>query len=66
MKFLLRNKMGQTSVEYILMIVVIVTVMGPLMKKVQDWMIDNPDSQLNGFLKFAELDPAFKYFTLRK
>lgn len=41
---------GQTSVEYILMILVVIFVGGAMFKKVEGFLISNPDSLKNTYL----------------
>lgn len=70
MKAVLRNSLlnsrGQTSVEYILMIVVMVSIMTGLFKQLEGYMVTNPDSMFNNIIKVQSFDPSFKNFRLRR
>lgn len=66
MKSLLKNSQGQTSVEYILMIVVMASVMTGMFKQLEGYMVTNPDSMFNNIIKVQSFDPSFKNFRLRR
>lgn len=44
------NQRGQTSVEYILMIVVVIFIGASLFKQLEGYLISNPDSLKNSYL----------------
>jgi Flp pilus assembly pilin Flp len=44
MRALLKNRLGQTSVEYILLIAVIASVAIPIGKRLEGYIIGNPNS----------------------
>ena len=66
MKSLLQNSQGQTSVEYILMIVVMVSIMTGMFKQLEGYMVTNPDSMFNNIINVQSFDPSFKNFRLRR
>lgn len=66
MNRLLKNSSGQASIEYILMIVVMVSIMTGMFKKLEGYMITNPDSVFNNIIKVQSFDPSFKNFRLRR
>lgn len=72
-KFL--NQKGQTSVEYILMVVVVIFVATSIFKKLEEYIISNPDSFVNGYLESYRsafggeeggFTGAYKYFSIRR
>ncbi len=67
--FLLREK-GQTSVEYLLVVAVAVSMCVTFFKKFQGYLLDNPNSYMNGQKAFYQkmFDPQLKYkrFYLRR
>lgn len=46
-----KNSKGQTMVEYILLILVVVVIMKSLFGKLNEFLITNPDSLQNKYLK---------------
>jgi Flp pilus assembly pilin Flp len=73
MKFLLKSQKGQTSVEYILMIVVVSILSMSVFKKLEGYLISNPDSFKNTYLgKYKNMfeggstNLQYKQFTLRR
>lgn len=44
------DQFGQTSIEYILLILVVVTVGFSFFKKVDEYLVSNPDSLINVYL----------------
>lgn len=62
----LQNSQGQTSIEYILMIVVMVSIMTGMFKQLEGYMVSNPDSMFNNIIKVQSFDPSFKNFRLRR
>ena len=73
MKKLLKNEKGQTSVEYILMIVVVAIVATSIFGKLEGYLISNPDSFKNRYLgqyknmfEAGNANLAYKYFTLKR
>lgn len=74
-KKLTLNQLGQTSVEYILMIVVVVVVASSVFEKLEGYLISNPDSLKNRYLggysnMFSGSNGSFqgqyKFFSIRK
>lgn len=72
---LLKNNKGQTSVEYILLLSVVIGIMSNLLPRIQDYLIDNPDSLQNtvlgGFGNTLEgfnngFNGQYQRFTLRR
>jgi len=49
MKKILKSEKGQTSVEYIFMILVVVIVSISVFKKIHEYVISNPDSFINRY-----------------
>lgn len=45
------NQEGQTSVEYILLLLVVVTVGFSVFKKIDEYLVSNPDSLINIYLE---------------
>lgn len=73
MKKLVENEKGQTSVEYILMIVVVAIVATSIFGKLEGYLISNPDSFKNRYLgqyknmfEAGNANLAYKYFTLKR
>lgn len=71
----LQNEDGQTSMEYILMIVVVVAIASSLFSKIEGYLISNPDSFKNQYLgeykdMFGGPDGAYngqyKHFTIKR
>ena len=71
----LLGQSGQTSVEYILMIVVVIFVSTSVFKKIEEYVVSNPDSFINGYLNAYRqgfgggnggFTGAYKYFTVRR
>ncbi len=65
------NQKGQTSVEYILLVGVMITVSITFFKKVEDFIIKNPNSYINKALggyerAFRGNGSQYKTFTLRR
>lgn len=48
------NNKGQTSVEYIMLIVVMTTIALAVFGKVKGYIVDNPNSFLNSYIKSYE------------
>lgn len=46
----MRNQKGQTSVEYVLLLVVMISLSITFFNKVTDLVVDNPDSLVNRYL----------------
>lgn len=46
----MKNEKGQTSVEYVLLLVVMISLSITFFNKVNDFIIDNPDSLVNRYL----------------
>lgn len=72
MKKFLTQK-GQTSVEYILMIVCMVVVATSVFKKLEGYLISNPDSFRNKYLgqyknmfQGGHVNTSYKSFTLKR
>lgn len=72
---MIKNEKGQTSVEYILLLSVIIAIMSNLLPRIQEYLISNPNSLqntvLSGFGDTIEgyndgFDGQYKYFTLRR
>ena len=53
-KPLILNQKGQTAVEYMLLIMVIVFVMMTVFKKLEQYIVSNPDSIQANFIKNFE------------
>jgi Flp pilus assembly pilin Flp len=53
-KCLIKNQKGQTAVEYMLLIMVIIFVMMTVFKKLEQYIISNPDSLQANFIKNFE------------
>lgn len=72
MKSLFKSKdqRGQTMVEYLLMLVVVVAVMASVFEKLEGYMVSNPDSFLNtyvqGFSRAFNPESGYKRFTIRR
>ena len=69
----LLTELGQTSLEYILMIVVMAIVATSIFTKLEGYLISNPDSFKNRYLgsyknmfNGGSLKAEYKYFTLRR
>lgn len=69
------NQIGQTSVEYILLIVVVVVVAQSVFGKLEGFLISNPDSIKNKYLggyanmfggSNASFQGQYKRFTVRR
>jgi len=45
-----RNQKGQTSVEYVLLLVVMISLSITFFNKITDLVVDNPDSLVNRYL----------------
>ena len=64
---LIRSKTGQTTVEYILLLVVVVFLIRGVLSKVEDFFLDGDDSFLSRFTEGNNhFTGNFKTFTLRK
>ena len=48
------NNKGQSSVEYIMLLVVMVTIALAAFGKIRAFMVENPDSFLNSYIKSYE------------
>lgn len=63
---------GQTSVEYILLVGVMIFISITFFKKVRDYMVRNPNSFINRYVRVYERDfgqngqNGYKTFTLRR
>lgn len=66
---------GQTAVEYILMIVVIIFVATGVFKKIEEYLITNPDSMINLYLSSYKtafggaeggFTGAYRFFNIRR
>lgn len=75
MKKFLKSEKGQTTVEYVLMIAVIAVVMTNLFKKLEGYLITNPDSFKNQYLggyknmfggDNGSFQGQYKWFTIRR
>lgn len=57
------NQLGQTSVEYLLVIVVSVGLCMTFYKKFKGFLLDNPDSYMSSHMKLysALFDPSLNY-----
>lgn len=59
------NQRGQTSVEYLLLIVVGISLGLTFLKKMNEWVLDNPDGligrPLNEFRSKLSQDPTGRY-----
>lgn len=67
------SEAGQTSVEYILMIVCMAIVATSIFKKLEGHLISNPDSFKNRYLgqykdmfNGGNVNAEYKYFTLKR
>lgn len=69
------NQLGQTSVEYILLIVVVVVVAQSVFGKLEGFLISNPDSVKNKYLggyssmfggQNGSFQGQYKRFTIRR
>jgi len=64
------NSKGQTAMEYMLLLVVAFSLGVTLKKKIEDYLVKNPESflnkQLSGFNVLVDQDPKFRTFPLRK
>ncbi len=62
---ILKNKRGQTSVEYLLLVVVAVSFGLTFAKKMDEYLIKNPNGliskPLNGFKEKLSQDPTGRY-----
>lgn len=72
---LIKGQKGQTSVEYIFMLVVVVTVSVSVFNKIEKELISDPDSWMNSYLKSfkttfrgknGSFSGSYKYFTIVK
>ena len=70
-----KDEKGQTTVEYILLLVVVVTVMSSVFKQLEGYMVDGPDSLQGKFLQSfnsgaqggnSEFSGQYKYFVIRR
>ena len=70
-----KNAKGQTTVEYILLLVVVVSVMSTVFTQLEDFMVGGPDSLqgkfLNSFKSGAQgnnddFSGQYKYFVIRR
>ena len=75
MKAMKLNEKGQTSIEYILLLAVIMGIMSNLLPRIREYMIENPNSLQNtvlgGFGNTLEgfnngFDGKYQRFTLRR
>ncbi|WPU63646.1 Flp family type IVb pilin [Peredibacter starrii] len=61
----IRNKKGQTAIEYLLVLTVSITIGIIFTKKMKDYLIENPNSvigkQLNILKNTFDQDPKCKY-----
>jgi hypothetical protein len=71
----MEKQAGQTSVEYILMLVVVVSISMGVYKKIEEGLITNPNSFVNSYIQsFSSSMPIsngayqgqYKRFTLRR
>lgn len=69
------NQAGQTSVEYILMLVVVIFVAGSVFEKLEGFLISDPDSLKNTYLgeygdmfsgQNGSFQGQYKYFTIKR
>jgi uncharacterized protein (UPF0333 family) len=65
------NQKGQTSIEYIFLVVVIVVVMGEVFSRIEEFLIRNPNSVYNQYINsftdsFGEEGSRYKFFTIRR
>ena len=74
-KKIIKNTKGQTSVEYILMIVVVIFCATGVFKKLDEYIISSPNSFVNRYLStFQEtfgganggFQGGYRYFSIRK
>jgi len=70
-----KNEKGQTSVEYILLIVVIVSIMTNVFRQLEGYMVDGPNSLQSKLIKSfssnaqgsnTEFSGQYKYFVIRR
>ncbi|MFZ4713682.1 MAG: hypothetical protein ACOYL6_08225 [Bacteriovoracaceae bacterium] len=61
-----KNEKGQAMVEYVMLIMILSFIFTGLFKKLQGYLLSNPDSSLNQAMKFATFDPNFKRFGVRR
>jgi hypothetical protein len=70
-RFRFLNQKGQTAVEYMLILVVAITIGLTFKKKMEQFVLTNPDStlskQLNGLVRSLENDSSgrFSWFSMR-
>jgi hypothetical protein len=67
------NQKGQTSVEYIMMIALVAVVSMSVFRKVEGYLISNPDSFKNRYLgqyknmfENGSVNLQYKHFTLKR
>jgi hypothetical protein len=63
-----KDNLGQTSLEYMLLLAVSVGLGLTFFKKMDEWMISNPNSfvgkRLNSYRTILKADPKYKRFSL--
>jgi len=65
------NQRGQTSVEYILLLSVMITLSITFFGKVEEFVVTNPDSMVNRYLGsyrqlFGGVNGSYKTFSIRR
>ena len=65
------SQKGQTSVEYILLVGVMIFISIGVFKQIREYVVTNPDSMVNRYLssfdqQFGGGGGRFKYFSLKK
>ncbi len=64
------KQQGQTSMEYLLVVVVAAGLGMTFLKKMDDYLLTNPDSYINGYLnsfnQILKTDPRYKQFPMPK
>lgn len=70
-----KDEKGQTTVEYILLLVVIISIMSSVLKELEEYMVTGPNSMQNKFIKSfssavqggnASFSGQYKYFVIRR
>lgn len=49
-KLLIQNEDGQTMVEYILLLLVVVSILVGVMRNIEEYLVTNPNSMMNTYL----------------